>query len=82
MSPLARRILAINLPAFLVLVGAWFYLDQYRAGLVEARQEALAKEAHLVAGALGEAALAGPIERLRLDPSLAAYILRLSLIHI
>ena len=76
MSPLARRILAINLPAFLVLVGAWFYLDQYRAGLVEARQEALAKEAHLIAGALGEAALAGPIERLRLDPSLAAYILR------
>lgn len=76
MSPLARRILAINLPAFLVLVGAWFYLDQYRAGLVEARQEALEKEAYLIAGALGEAALAGPIERLRLDPSLAAYILR------
>ncbi|MDF1720760.1 MAG: stimulus-sensing domain-containing protein [Minwuia sp.] len=76
MSPLARRILAINLPAFLVLVGAWFYLDNYRAGLVEAREESLAKEAYLIAGALGEAALAGPIEKLRLDPSLAAYILR------
>ncbi|MEC9347782.1 MAG: stimulus-sensing domain-containing protein [Pseudomonadota bacterium] len=76
MSPLARRILTINLPAFLVLVGAWFYLDQYRAGLLQARQDALAKEAHLIAGALGEAALAGPIEYLRLDPALAAYILR------
>lgn len=76
MSPLARRILTINLPAFLVLVGAWFYLDQYRAALVEARQTALEKEAHLIAGALGEAALAGPIEYLRIDPSLAAYIVR------
>lgn len=76
MSPLARRILTINLPAFLVLVGAWFYLDQYRAGLLEARQEALQKEAHLIAGALGEAALAGPIEDLRIDARLAPYILR------
>jgi two-component system sensor histidine kinase ChvG len=76
MSPLARRILMINLPAFLVLVGAWFYLDQYRAGLLEARQQSLIKEAHLVAGALGEAALAGSIENLRIDPSLAAYITR------
>ncbi|WP_417516848.1 stimulus-sensing domain-containing protein [Minwuia sp.] len=76
MSPLALRILTINLPAFLVLVGAWFYLDQYRAGLVDARQEALTKEAHLVAGALGEAALAGSIENLRIDASLASYITR------
>lgn len=76
MSPLARRILTINLPAFLVLVGAWFYLDQYRAGLLQAREESLAKEAHLVAGALGEAALAGSIENLRIDASLAAYITR------
>ncbi|PJK28216.1 stimulus-sensing domain-containing protein [Minwuia thermotolerans] len=76
MSPLARRILTINLPAFLVLVGAWFYLDQYRAGLLEARQQALEKEAHLIAGALGEAALAGPIEDLRIDATLAPYILR------
>lgn len=76
MSPLARRILTINLPAFLVLVGAWFYLDQYRAGLLEARQQALGKEAHLIAGALGEAALAGPIEDLRIDVRLAPYILR------
>jgi len=76
LSPLARRILTINLPAFLVLVGAWFYLDQYRAGLLEARQESLTKEAHLIAGALGEAALAGSIENLRIDASLAAYITR------
>lgn len=80
MSPLARRILAINLPAFLVLVGAWFYLDQYRAGLVDARKQALIKEAHLVAGALGEAALAGSIENLRIDPDLAAYITRRAVI--
>lgn len=80
MSPLARRILMINLPAFLVLVGAWFYLDQYRAGLLEARQQSLIKEAHLVAGALGEAALAGSIENLRIDPSLAAYITRRAVI--
>ncbi|WP_416897932.1 MAG: stimulus-sensing domain-containing protein [Minwuia sp.] len=76
MSPLARRILTINLPAFLVLVGAWFYLDQYRAGLLDARQRSLTKEAHLIAGALGEAALAGSIENLRIDASLAAYITR------
>ena len=75
-SPLTRRILAVNLPAFLVLVGAWFYLDSYRAGLLDARVKSLTKEAHLIAGALGEAALAGPIEDLRLDPALAAYILR------
>jgi two-component system sensor histidine kinase ChvG len=56
-SPLTRRILAINLLAPVLLVVGLLYTDQYRDALVEAQIDALFAQGELMAGALGEAAL-------------------------
>ena len=65
LSPLTRRILAINLVAPVLLVAGLLYLDQYRAALIESRINALREQGELIAGALGEAAVTvgegGPI---------------------
>lgn len=56
-SSLGRRIMAINLFSIAFLAGGILYLDQFRNGLIDARQEALTVNARMIAGALGEAAL-------------------------
>lgn len=56
-SSLSARILTINLFSLVFLVGGLLYLDQFRAGLIEARLEAMNTHGKLIAGALGEAAL-------------------------
>jgi two-component system, OmpR family, sensor histidine kinase ChvG len=70
-SSLTWRILAPNVLALAILVGGVFYLDQYRDALIEAKILALESEAEIVAGALGESALAGPAEAPRIEPRLA-----------
>jgi two-component system sensor histidine kinase ChvG len=65
LSPLTRRILAINLVAPALLVAGLLYVDEYRDALVEAQVDALFAQGELMAGALGEAAIApadGPPE--------------------
>ena len=56
-SALTQRILAINLLALGIVVGGFFYLDQYQRGLIEGRLEALATQGLIIAAALGEAAV-------------------------
>ncbi|WP_443971040.1 ATP-binding protein [Sphingobium sp. CR28] len=49
---LTRRILAVNIFALAFLAGGFFYLDSYRARLVDGRLTATAREAGLVLAAL------------------------------
>ncbi len=75
-SPLTRRILAINALAPALLVGALLYLDQYRAGLIDARIDSLYTQGELIAGALGESALSAPADTPTLNTETARQILR------
>ncbi len=59
-SPLTLRILAINVVALAALVGGVLYLDRFETGLVETRMAALMTQGEIIAGALAEAATAGP----------------------
>ena len=55
--PLTARILAINVMALGVLVAGFFYLDHLQRDLMDAKLDALAREATLLAAALGESAV-------------------------
>lgn len=59
-SPLVRRILAINLIALMIIVGGIFYLTEFRDNLISRRIDRLMVEAEILAGAIGESATAGP----------------------
>jgi len=62
-SPITWRILAVNLVALGVLVAGLLYLGEYRKNLIAAELAALAKQAQMFAGAIGEgAATASPPE--------------------
>jgi len=65
---LTRRILAVNIFALLLLAGGFFYLDSYRARLVDSRRDQAAREIELMARAV---ALATPDHRARLIANLA-----------
>ncbi|MDE0048259.1 MAG: stimulus-sensing domain-containing protein [Rhodospirillales bacterium] len=55
--PLTARILAINVMALGVLVAGFFYLDHLQRDLMDAKLDALAREATLLAAALGDSAV-------------------------
>ena len=57
LSPITRRILAINMLALFVLVVGLLYVGQYRQGLIDNEVAALTTQAELFAAALGEAAV-------------------------
>ena len=66
--PLTVRILAINIMALGVLVAGFFYLDHLQRDLMDAKLDALAREATLLAAALGESgAAAGGVSEAGLD---------------
>ncbi len=56
--PLTARILAVNILALLMLAGGFFYLDSYRARLLDQRVQEVAEQTRLVA----QAAAAAPLE--------------------
>ena len=56
-SPLTRRLLAVNVLALAIPVGGLLYLDEYKSGLVEAEFVALRTHGEIVAGALAEGAV-------------------------
>ncbi len=56
-SPITRRILAINVLALASLVVGLLYVGQYRQGLIDSEVMALKVEAELFAAALGETAI-------------------------
>lgn len=54
---LTRRILAVNIFALAILAGGFFYLDSYRARLIDQRLSAAGRETALIAAALETAPL-------------------------
>ncbi|MFQ5958183.1 MAG: stimulus-sensing domain-containing protein [Alphaproteobacteria bacterium] len=60
LSPLTRRILAINILALGIVVVGLLYLDAYRRGLIESKIAALRTQGELIGGALGESVVTSP----------------------
>ncbi len=54
-SSLAWRILAVNIVAIAMLAGSFFYLDGFRARLIDERMNQATSEAQLIARAISEA---------------------------
>jgi len=57
LSPITRRILAVNLIALMIPVGGLLYLGPYRDRLIDQEMAALRVQGELFAGALGEGAI-------------------------
>ena len=76
LSPLARRILAVNLVALAILVGGAMVLGRYQDRMIDTGLAALHTEARIFAGALGEGAVAGGAAESRLDADLAQRMVR------
>ena len=76
LSPLARRILAVNLVALAILVGGAMVLGRYQDRMIDTGLAALHTEARIFAGALGEGAVAGGGAEPRLDADLAQRMVR------
>jgi two-component system sensor histidine kinase ChvG len=50
--PLTARILAVNILALAMLAGGFFYLDSYRARLLDQRVRQVAEQTQLIAAAV------------------------------
>lgn len=74
LSPLMVRIVMVNAFALVILVGSVLYLNEFRQNLIDARTEALAIQAQIIAGALGESAVDGP-EAIAIDLAPARQII-------
>ena len=59
-SSLTRRIISYNIVGLLILVTGVLVLNQYQAGLIDARINSLATQGQLIAGALAEFAILEP----------------------
>ncbi|MEZ5839784.1 MAG: sensor histidine kinase [Hyphomicrobiales bacterium] len=55
-SSLSRRIIVLNLAALIVLVSGILYLNQFRAGLTDARVQSLLTQGEIIAGAIAASA--------------------------
>lgn len=56
LSSLTRRIVAINLIGLIALVTGILYLNQFRAGLIDARVQSLLTQGEIIAGAIAASA--------------------------
>ena len=66
-SSLSRRIVVLNLIGLAILVSGILYLNQFRAGLIDAKVQSLLTQGEIIAGAL--AASAGvDTDQVQLDP--------------
>lgn len=74
LSPLMVRIMFVNAIALVILVGSVLYLNEFRQNLISARTESLSVQASIIAGALGESAVAGP-ESIAIDLAPARQII-------
>src|ERR1700751_5849049 len=76
-SPLTRRILAVNVLALALLAGGFLYLGKYQASLIGQQVESLRTQGEIFAAALGEGAvLDSPDEGEILLPDLAREMMR------
>ncbi|MHC5655071.1 stimulus-sensing domain-containing protein [Stappia sp.] len=55
-SSLTRRILVLNLAGLCAMVGGILYLNQFRAGLIDARVQSLLTQGEIIAGAIAASA--------------------------
>jgi two-component system sensor histidine kinase ChvG len=55
-SSITRRIIVLNLAALLVLVSGILFLNQFRAGLIDARVQSLTTQGEIIAGAIAASA--------------------------
>ena len=76
-SPLTRRILAVNVLALALLAGGFLYLGKYQASLVGQQIESLKTQGQVFAAALGEGAVLESVdEGVILLPDLARDMMR------
>ena len=76
-SPLTRRILAVNVLALALLAGGFLYLGKYQASLIGQRIEALKTQGEVFAAALGEGAVLDSVDEGEvLLPDLARQMMR------
>ena len=66
-SSLTRRIVFLNLVALIVLVSGILYLNQFRAGLIDARVESLLTQGEIIASAIASSATV-ETDSISLDP--------------
>jgi len=66
-SSLTRRILFLNMAALVVLVVGILYLNQFRDGLIDAREESLMTQGEIIAGAIASSATV-ETDAIRIDP--------------
>ncbi len=76
LSPLTRRILAVNVLALALLGMGVLYLGEYQDSLVTANLDSLRTQAEIFAGALGEGAVDQRRASFVLDPQLAREMMR------
>src|SRR6266404_5717825 len=76
-SPLTRRILAVNVLALALLAGGFLYLGKYQASLVDQQIEALKMQGEVFAAGLGEGAVYESVDEGEiLLPDLARQMMR------
>ncbi|MEO8669404.1 MAG: stimulus-sensing domain-containing protein [Bauldia sp.] len=67
-SSITRRIIVLNLAALLVLLSGILYLNQFRAGLIDARVESLLTQGEIIAGAIAASATVDTTDSITIDP--------------
>ncbi|MFO1184813.1 MAG: stimulus-sensing domain-containing protein [Bauldia sp.] len=67
-SSLTRRIVVLNLGALALLLSGILYLNQFRAGLIDARIAALTTQGQIIASAIAASAIRDPVEMPAIDP--------------
>src|SRR5215831_7164246 len=76
-SPLTRRILAVNVLALALLAGGFLYLGKYQASLIGQQIEALKTQGEVFSAALGEGAVLDSVDEGEiLLPDLARQMMR------
>jgi two-component system sensor histidine kinase ChvG len=76
-SPLTKRILALNVVALAILVAGVLYLGEYKRSLVASELDSLTTQALIFAGALGESAIVeNPDDSLTLIPEESRALVR------
>ena len=56
-SALSQRIIAINMIGLVILVGGVLYLNQFRAGLIDARVQSLVTQGQIIAASIAQSAV-------------------------
>ncbi len=67
-TSLTRRIIVLNLAALIVLVSGILFLNQFRAGLIDARVSSLLTQGEIIAGAIAASATVDDADTITIDP--------------